>query len=49
MLMAGTGIAEAFTFSHHVEEMEKVLIAKKKKEDAERAAREAAEQMEAAK
>ena len=34
---------------HDVEEMEKVLIAKKKKEDAERAAREAAEQMEAAK
>ena len=34
---------------HDVEEMEKVLIAKKKKEDAERAAREAAEQEEAAK
>lgn len=34
---------------HDVEEMEKVLIEKKKKEDAERAAREAAEKMEAAK
>ena len=34
---------------HDVEEMEKVLIEKKKKEDAERAAREAAEQEEAAK
>ena len=34
---------------HDVEEMEKVLIEKKKKEDAERAAREAAEQEEAVK